>query len=131
MTLTHEVTAFPGGHPRLPRPWLSFAAGLVFRRTRVAGTVPDDIAADVRRARHVVRAVEDGLRRRVSFEVYAVRVEGSALEGELTEVRRTPPHSRGFPRRLPAGTVVLLDRLGDPVSPVLPLPVSVTMEVTL
>lgn len=131
VTLTHEVTAFPGGHPPLPRPWLAFAAGLRFRRTRVAGTVPDDddVAADVRRARHLVRAVEDRLTRRVEFEVYAVSVDGSALAGELTEVRRTPPFGPGPPRRsLPAGAVVLLDRFDEPVSPVLPLPVT-TIEV--
>jgi hypothetical protein len=132
LTMTHEVTAFPGGHPPLPRPWLAFAAGLAFRRTRVTGTVPDEVGGDVRRARHLVRAVEDRLTRRVDFEVYTVSVDGSTLVGDLTEVRRTPPFRPGLPRRpLPAGTVVLLDRFGDPVSPVLPLPVTTVKTVDL
>jgi hypothetical protein len=64
--------------------------------------------------------------------VYAVRLVDSHLQGELTEVRSTPPQRPGSPRRpLPAGTVVLLDRFGDPVSPVLPLPVTTTMAVDL
>ncbi|MGH7479892.1 MAG: hypothetical protein ACREJ8_09950 [Candidatus Methylomirabilales bacterium] len=92
--------------------------------------MPDDVAELVRRARTLVHAVRaDRLNRRVEYRIYRVRVDatrGLVLNGDLIEVRTTPPTLPGLPprpMRIPIDHVVLLDVTGRPVTPVLPLPV--------
>jgi hypothetical protein len=138
LTVTHRVTAMPDTPPSVPRAWVRFAAGLTFARTIVRGPVLDDILAEVRRARTLVHAVRgDRLSRRVEYRIYRVRVDtshGAVLEGELVEVRPTPPALPGFPPRpvrIPVDHIVLLDAAGRPVSPVLPLPVDRVVTVDL
>ncbi len=131
LTVTHRVTSIPNPPIDVPRALLRFAAGLVFRRTTVRGPVPDDAETVVRRARVLVHAAPgDRLTRRVEYRFYRVRVDDTArglvLEGDLIEVRPTPPTLPGLPPRplrIPVNHVALLDGTGRPVSPALPLPV--------
>jgi hypothetical protein len=130
LTVTHRVTSVPNPSPDVPRSLLRFAAGLTFARTTVHGPVPDDVAVLVRRARTLVHAVRaDRLSRRVEYRIYSVRVDtsrGLLLDGDLIEVRATPPAVPGpppRPLRIPVDHVALLDVTGRPLSPALPLPV--------
>lgn len=131
LTVTHRVTSIPNPPIGVPRSLLRFAAGLVFARTTVRGPVPDDAEQIVRRARVLVHAAPgDRLTRRVEYRFYRVRVDnttrGLVLEGDLIEVRATPPTLPGLPPRplrIPTNHFALLDAAGRPVSPVLPLPV--------
>ena len=131
LTVTHRVTSIPNPPIGVPRSLLRFAAGLVFARTTVRGPVPDDAEQIVRRARVLVHAAPgDRLARRVEYRFYRVRVDnttrGLVLEGDLIEVRATPPTLPGLPPRplrIPTNHFALLDAAGRPVSPVLPLPV--------
>ena len=139
LTVTHRVVSLPGGsHPTVPRSWLAFAAGLVFARTTVRGDVPEDIVASVRQAVRLVRAVRgDRLGTRIRYEVYAVEVDvtarGARLQGELEDVRPASPliPTRLRPRVMGVGTVALLDRFGQLVGEVLPLPVEQDETVAL
>jgi hypothetical protein len=130
LTVTHRVTSIPNPPIEVPRSLLGFAAELVFARTTVRGPVPDAAEVVVRRARVLVHAAPgDRLTRRVEYRFYRVRVDASrglVLEGELIEVRTTPPVLPGLPPRplrIPVNHIALLDAAGRPVSPVLPLPV--------
>jgi hypothetical protein len=130
LTATHRVTSVPNPPIDVPRSLLRFAAGLVFARTTVRGPVPDDAEVVVRRARTLVLAAPaDRLTRRVEYRIYRVRVDdslGLVLEGDLVDVRPTPPVLPGLPPRplrIPVNHVALLDAAGRPVAPVLPLPV--------
>jgi hypothetical protein len=131
LTVTHRVTSIPDPPIDVPRSLLRFAAGLVFARTTVRGPVPDDAETVVRRARVLVHAAPgDRLTRRVEYRLYRVRVDNSArglvLEGDLIEVRTTPPVIPGVPPRplrIAVNQIALLDGTGRPVAPVLPLPV--------
>jgi hypothetical protein len=130
LTVTHRVTSVIDPPPGVPRSLLRFAAGLIFARTSVSGPVPDDAEMVVRRARILVHAVRaDRLNRRVEYRIYRVRVDappGLVLTGDLIEVRSTPPTLPGFPPRplrIPVDHIVLLDVMGRPVAPVLPLPI--------
>ncbi|HEY4632683.1 MAG TPA: hypothetical protein VIH00_02105, partial [Candidatus Limnocylindrales bacterium] len=130
LSITHRVTSIPHPPPGIPRPLLRFAEGLVFRGDTVQGPVPAGATTVVRRARTLVHAVRASHAiNRLAYRMYRVRVEttpeGPVLEGELMEVRPTPPVPPGFPPRplrIPVNHIVLLDREGRPLTPALPLP---------
>ena len=142
LTVTHRVISIGDPPPGVSRSLLRFAAGLVFARTTVTGPVPGDAESVVRRARTLVHAVRaDRLSRRIEYRIYRVSVDGVAgagagvvLEGDLIEVRSTPPNLPGFPprpMRIPERHVVLLDVAGRPLTPALPLPFEQDVTVAL
>jgi hypothetical protein len=130
LRVTHRVVRTPPA-PDVPRPLLRFAAGLAFRRTDVAGPVPDDVAAVVGRARTLVHAVRaHGLPGAAQYRVYSVRVrvdaDGTRLVGTLVAEQSRPPRLPTFPPRplpLPVDHIALLDAAGRPLTPAIPLPV--------
>jgi hypothetical protein len=130
LTVTHRVTSIPDVPHGVPRSLLRFAAGLRFGRDTGHGPVPDDVAALVGDASTLVHAVRARLFNRVEYRLFSVRVaatpDGNVLEGELVQVRPTPPVPPGLPPRplrIPVDHVVLLDAGGRPLTPALPLPV--------
>ena len=83
------------------------------------------------RATHLVRAVADRLTRRVSYQRYAVTLEGTRLRGDIettVDDIRLPRRGLSSPK-IPAGHVALVDRFGALVGFVLPLPVATTQTV--
>jgi hypothetical protein len=141
LVVTRTVTGFPGGMAELPRPWLALATSIEFTRDGVVrAEVPADIVGVVRRATRLVRAVVDRLTRRVRYQVYTVTLDGTLLHGVIEDTVNDLPRPRlGPPGRLlpppiprvPAGHLVLLDRFGNVVGFVLPLPVTTTETVNL
>ncbi len=139
LTVTRTVTGFPGGMTELPRPWLALARTFEFSRGGVVrADVPTEIAGIVRRATQLVRAVFDRFTRRVRFELYSVTVDGTALQGTLTDTVNEPPRRLPgppgrppAPPRIPVGHVALFDRFANLVGHVLPLPTTVTETVGL
>jgi len=141
LVVTRTVTGFPGGMAELPRPWLALATSIDFARDGVVrAEVPADIVGVVRRATRLVRAVVDRLTRRVRYQVYTVTLEGTLLHGVIEDTVNDLPRPRlgppGHPLpppmpRIPAGHVALLDRFGNVVGFVLPLPVTTTETVNL
>ena len=139
LAVTHRVLATPNPPPGVPRPLVRFAAGLVFEREGVRGPVPDAVVALAEEARTLVHAVATRrLPGRVEYRLYRVRVEpgpeGPVLQGELVQVRPTPPVAPGFPPRplrVPRDYVALLDAVGGLLAPPLPLPVETEQEVAL
>jgi hypothetical protein len=130
LTVTHRVTSIPDVPHGVPRSLLRFAAGLRFARDTLHGPVPDDVAPLVSEARTLVHAVRARLFNRVEYRLYRVRVEatpeGNVLEGELVQVRPTPPVPPTLPPRplrIPPDHIALLDAAGRPLTPALPLPV--------
>jgi hypothetical protein len=130
LAVTHRVTSAPDPPAGVPRSLVRFASGLVFGRDAVHGPVPADVATLVSRARTLVHAARaDRLTNRVEYRIYRVRTDtapdGPVLEGELIQVRTTPPVPPGLPPRplrIPLDHVALIDATGRPLAPALPLP---------
>ena len=127
----HRVTSQPDPPSGVPPSLMEFAASIMFKRDMVSGPVPNNAAAVVRRARTLVHAVLlDGLTGQVEYRVYRVSVAqgtgGLSLDGELVDVRTTPPAAQGFPprrMRLPVDHIALLDATGRLLAAAIPLPV--------